>query len=100
MYATYSEMKNLLSKQQDFKGNSVTAITEEVTRNGKTWCEYKVYSYSTLIFKFVYGDDEDFGGYVEKVKVFNNSYFSPTTSKLQNLLIDAYGLNDGKRKRS
>lgn len=81
MYATYRQMANLFTNYTSFDGNSVRALWD-----GNS---YKVYSYETLILKAENG----------KVTYFDNSYFSPTTSKVQNILIDVYYLNDGKHKR-
>lgn len=77
MYTDYKSMKWKLSNKQSFSGNSVTARYSNGT--------YEVWSYDTLIF-----NDK---GY------FSNRYYSTTTSKLQNMLIDVFSLNDGKKKR-
>jgi hypothetical protein len=63
----YKDMENLLKNRKPFTGNSVTAT--------KTEAEYKVFSYNTLIYA------EGFG----KV-YFDDSYYSKTTSKLQNII--------------
>lgn len=79
-YVNYREMGYTLQKRADFNGNSVYATTN----NGN----YEVYSYNTLIFK------------IEGARLyFNNKYYSKTTSKLQNILIDTFGLNGGVHKR-
>lgn len=76
----YKEMINKLTRMEEFKGNSVSAYYDEYSN------KYEVYSYNTRI----YCND----GY------FDNSYYSTTTSKIQNMLIDIFNLNEGKRKRS
>jgi hypothetical protein len=81
---TYKEIPNKLRNFEDFKGNSVRAIL--IAQN-----TYKVYSYDTLIFEYNYNQS--------KVEYFDNSYYSNTTSKIQNILIDVFSLNNGKRKR-
>lgn len=81
---TYNEMQSNLDNCQTFKGNSVTAKTEDGL--------YNVYSYVTLIFSFDIGKQE--------VVKFDNSFYSSTTSKIQNLIIKAYKLNEGKLSRT
>ena len=79
MRTTYKEMKNELRAYSEFRGNSVQAFYDEYSN------KYEVYSYSTRI----YCND----GY------FDNSYYSSTTSKLQNMLIEVFNLNNGVKKR-
>ena len=79
MKTTYKEMKQLLRRHEPFSGNSVEAVYDEHSN------KYEVYSYRTKI----YSND----GY------FDNSYYSPTTSKLQNMLIDIHSLNNNIKKR-
>lgn len=68
-YATYREMPKLLERRKEFRGNSVRAF--------KDWeGNYIVMSYDTIIYAQCAG-----GWY------FDNTFYSPTTSKLQNLLI-------------
>lgn len=68
-YRTYREMPELLERRQEFRGNSVRAF--------KDWEDnYIVMSYDTIIYAQCAG-----GWY------FDNTFYSPTTSKLQNLLI-------------
>lgn len=80
----YSEMRSMLDNCQTFNGNSVTAVFEDGL--------YKVYSYQTCIFAYDIGKQET-------IK-FDNSYYSDTTSKIQNILIEVYKLNNGVTKRS
>lgn len=87
---TYREMPCLLSRELPFKGNSVTAVEIE----GKNTLTYRVYSYNTVMFEKTYF----FGSGTTEIH-FNNRYYSMTTSKIQNMLIDVYGLNNGIRKR-
>ena len=82
MATTYKEMKQELRNKQSFTGNSVTA-------RYNSFGYYIVESYATTIF-------EDRG---DNKYYFDNSYYSTTTSKLQNMLIDIFSLNDGKKKR-
>lgn len=82
MYIAYREMSYYLINQIPFVGNSVTAVM--------VGGEYQVFSYDTLIFSGENGHET----------YFNNGYYSSTTSKLQNMLIRAYGLNDGICKRA
>jgi len=80
----YSEMRSNLDNCQTFNGNSVTAVFEDGL--------YKVYSYQTCIFTYDIGKQE--------TVQFDNSYYSNTTSKIQNILIEVYKLNDGKKTRT
>jgi len=75
---TYKEMPSKLAKYEEFIGNSVKSA---YSNKGI----YQVYSYETLIYAS--------NGY------FDNSYYSVTTSKLQNMLIDIFNLNNGKKER-
>lgn len=88
--ATYKQMFDLLSHGRAFKGNSVTAVSvcqgDEIT--------YTVYSYDTIIYQ------STCNRYTDLKKVyFNNYYYSPTTSKIQNMLIRVFDLNNGITKR-
>lgn len=86
----YIEMKNKLASFEPFRGNSVSAYRTEKQIDGRAAWIYEVFSYSTLMYS-----TNDLGQVI-----FNNKYYSVTTSKLQNMLIDIYNLNDGNRKRS
>ena len=79
MPVTYKDMPRALKNYEEFKGNSVSAYYDEYFN------KYEVYSYNIRI----YCND----GY------FDNSYYSMTTSKLQNMLIDVFNLNNGIKKR-
>lgn len=81
----YSEMRSKLDNCQRFEGNSVTAKYNLIG-------QYEVISYQTCIFTYDIGK--------QQVVQFDNSYYSNTTSKIQNILIEVYKLNDGKTKRS
>jgi hypothetical protein len=80
---TYKEIPNKLRNFETFKGNSAEGLDNIQS--------YKVWSYNTLMFKYNKVNNE--------VEYFNNSYYSNTTSKIQNILIDVFNLNNGKRKR-
>ena len=82
MYKNYSDMPRALETKQTFRGNSVNAFIDA------DQC-YTVYSYNTIIYQDGNGSEP----------FFNNAYFSVTTSRLQNMLIRALGLNDGVCKR-
>lgn len=84
MQTIYRDMPRLLEARQEFDGNSVKAFWNVDTDN------YEVYSYNTRIFLQSRG---------RVLTEFNNKYYSVTTSKLQNMLIDVFGFNDGKRSR-
>ena len=79
MQVTYKDMSYKLARYEEFKGNSAEAVYDEYSN------KYEVYSYNIRI----YCND----GY------FDNSYYSMTTSKLQNMLIDVFNLNNGIKKR-
>ena len=83
MKLTYKQIPTTIRSFETFKGNSVEGLNNIET--------YKVWSYNTLIFKYNKLSNE--------VEYFNNSYYSSTTSKIQNILIDIFNLNDGKKKR-
>lgn len=79
-YTSYSDIGEAIKNKIDFEGNSVT---------GKgTGYDYKVYSYSTLILWLRNG----------KPYFFDNTSYSPTTSKLQNIIIDVLGANVPRRR--
>jgi len=80
MQVTYKEMEDKLRNKESFNGNSVVAEYEDGM--------YKVWSYGTEILRT---NGFDFN--------FDNSYYSVTTSKIQNMLIDVFGLNNNVRKR-
>ena len=79
---TYAKMEDALRFRETFDGNSVYTDTEDGI--------YKVWSYQTLIF-IKKGQGEVW---------FDNNYYSVTTSKIQNMLIRVFNLNDGIEKRS
>ena len=79
MQTKYKEMEHKLRTYDEFNGNSVEAVYDEHSN------KYEVYSYNTKI----YCND----GY------FDNSYYSATTSKIQNMLIEIFNLNNGIKKR-
>lgn len=68
-YATYREMPDLLERREEFRGNSVRAF-----KDGED--NYIVMSYDTIIYAQCVN-----GWY------FDNTFYSPTTSRLQNMLI-------------
>lgn len=75
---TEDQMKDYILNKQSFMGSSVRAV-----RNNDDYC---IYSYDTLIYR-------------ESDNYFDNSKYSSTTSKIQNMIIDCFGLNDGIQKR-
>ena len=79
---TYVEMEDALRFRETFKGSNVHADTEDGI--------YKVWSYQTHIFSKK-GQGEVW---------LDNKYYSHTTSKIQNMLIRVFNLNDGIEKRS
>ena len=85
MKATYKEMRELLKSREPFKGNSVEAV---YISGGS----YKVYSYGTLIFEI----DSKHNGETFHL---DNKFYSVTTSKIQNMLIEVFNLNNGVKKR-
>ena len=68
-YKTYKEIPDAISKQENFSGNSVQGYKEN------DW--YYVYSYGTLM-AIVLANDAGV--------VLNKHKYSPTTSKIQNIL--------------
>lgn len=68
-YATYKDIPSHINWQEDFEGNSAKSETKS---NG--W--YYVYSYNTIM-AIVLPNNK---------AVVNASYYSPTTSRLQNIL--------------
>ena len=76
-------MPQLLKNRESFAGNSVSAVMAD----GK----YIVYSYNTIILITDCVTDT--------VLEFNNRFYSVTTSKLQNMLIDVFNLNGASHKR-
>lgn len=73
-YTSYRDMAHAIANRQDFSGNS--------TRGMNAGTDYIVKSYETEILR------------ITNVSVtLDNSYYSVTTSKLQNIIIDALGLN-------
>lgn len=74
--ATYRQIPSLLKNRKSFSGNSCHA--EWVNDN------YNVYSYTTLMLSV---DENDM------VLYWNDSYYSNTTSRLQNILRGIYTLN-------
>ena len=83
MKLTYKEIPSAIRNLETFKGNSIEALNNTET--------YKVWSYDTLILKYNKVNKE--------VEYFDNGYYSTTTSKLQNILIDIFNLNNGIKKR-
>ena len=73
-YTAYRDIPSKLLAREDFRSNSVIGSREDG--------EYRVYSYGTLIF-------------VEKADgevIFDNSFYSRTTSRIQNLIKNTYQL--------
>lgn len=72
-YKTYKEIPEAIACQEDFNGNSVQGL------NKKDW--YYVYSYGTIV-AIVLANDAGV--------VLNVHKYSPTTSKIQNILRRVY----------
>ena len=68
-YSTYKDIPHHIRWQNDFQGNSASAVTKS---NG--W--YYIYSYETIM-AIVLPNNK---------AVVNSSYYSPTTSRLQNII--------------
>lgn len=81
-YTSYRDMQSDLEQLQNIYGSSVTAVN-----TGKT---YTVLSYGTPILIYCMTTGET---------IFDNSYYSTTTSRLQNLIKDAFGLHDFKERK-
>lgn len=95
-YTNYSDIYNKLYNVKEFKGNSASAVVENHGKN------YSVYSYGTKILELEFEDVVPWGLYNDEkytIVKFDNSFYSVTTSRLQNLLIEVYGLNDGIKNR-
>jgi hypothetical protein len=79
----YKTIETKLATLTPFTGNSLTAIAE------KTWgsISYKVYSYNTLIAEKSWnGNEGEWDSYLNQTK------FSVTTSRHQNLIRKAWGI--------
>ncbi|PWM76724.1 MAG: hypothetical protein DBY32_11410 [Phascolarctobacterium sp.] len=76
--ATYREIPALLESKARFTGNSCYAVS--------FLDEYSVYSYHTLIYREVCHKDGS------KDVYFDRSYYSRTTSRLQNILRKVFNL--------
>ena len=81
-YTPYRDMQREVEQLQNIYGSSVRAVN-----TGKT---YTVLSYGTPILIYCMTTGET---------IFDNSYYSKTTSKLQNLIKDAFGLHDFKERK-
>lgn len=78
--ATYREIPALLKSRKPFEGNSVYAINRTLCNGSK---DYSVYSYDTCIY-------EEYNG---KCSYFDDSFYSRTTSRLQNILRSVFEIN-------
>lgn len=87
--ATYLEIPELLKNKREFRGNSCSATTGAPGDD-----KYRVYSYATMIFE----DNSSNPSAVDGI-YFDNKFYSTTTSRLQNILIEVFGLNQGLKKR-
>ena len=85
-YTTYSKMGNAIAKKEEFKGNSVIAYWQGTGSLADS--VYIVKSYNATILK-IYGVNTGGGGSI----VFDNKYYSPTTSRLQNIIKQALRLS-------
>ena len=88
MKLTYKQIPDAIRDFKTFKGNSVSTRTSRLCN---TYNIYKVYSYGTTILEYNINTKD--------IIYFDNDYHSTATSKLQNILIDIFNLNDGKKKR-
>ena len=75
---TEKDFEYYISNRLPFKGSSAWAILENDS--------YQVFSYQTKM-------------YDDKEKYFDNTFYSTTTSKIQNAIIRATGVNSGIEKR-
>ena len=75
---TEKEIKDYILNNQAFKSSSVSTVAVNE--------DYLVYSYTTLIYR-------------KSDNYFNNNKLSATTSKIQNIIIDCFGFNNGIKKR-
>lgn len=81
-YTPYRDMQREVEQLQNIYGSSVTAVN-----TGKT---YTVLSYGTPILIYCMTTGET---------IFDNSYYSTTTSRLQNLIKNAFELHDFKERK-
>ncbi len=81
--ATYATMPALLKTLTPFTHGSCRAELDEQ----RTRMEYKVYSYSTLIATVIWDGSEG-----EYEKFLNDTKYSVTTSRLQNMIRKAWGI--------
>lgn len=81
-YTPYRDMQSELEQLQNICGRSVTAIN--------TGRSYAVLSYGTPILIYCMTTGET---------IFDNSYYSTTTSRLQNLIKNAFELHDFKERK-
>lgn len=81
-YTPYRAMQSKLEQLRDFRGSSATAVF--------TGRRYIVKSYDTLMLDLDTKTGE---------LLFNNCYYSITTSKLQNMIKAAFNLTDCKERK-
>lgn len=81
--ATYATMPALIANREPFTHGSAHAVKHET----RTRMEYSVYSYSTLIATVVWDGSEG-----EYEKFLNESKYSMTTSRLQNIIRKAWAI--------
>lgn len=81
-YTPYSAMQSKLEQLQDFRGSSATAVF--------TGRRYIVKSYDTLMLDLDTKTGE---------LLFNNCYYSRTTSKIQNMIKAAFNLINCKERK-
>lgn len=81
-YTPYRDMQREVEQLQNICGSSVTAVN-----TGKT---YTVLSYGTPILIYCMTTGET---------IFDNSYYSTATSRLQNLIKNAFELHDFKERK-
>jgi len=79
-YSTYNDIKNDISNKIEFQGSSSRGV---ILESGN----YAVYSYSTLMLEVNENDE---------VVYFNDSYYSSTTSRLQNIIKSIYTLGGNR----
>jgi hypothetical protein len=78
---TLLQVKIAIKNRQSFKTNNIEAF--QGFHNGKTY--YSIKSYDTLIYNELTGLD--------------NTFYSVTTSKLQNMIREAFNIEKPKSKR-
>ena len=92
MYANYRQIPYHISREYKFKGNSVKSLQlEEHTFENNSIIRheiYEVWSYNKVILKMI----------DHKIAYFDNTYYSRTTSRIQNIIKRMYALPKERKK--